>query len=154
MFDRFSTLWTKGLIACGQFLWICLQFQKPSNNQTWQVKRPTCSGVSQLRIMLSSSLGHVKNIYNFIFASTLRTTKLGSIIDQHGLTLPRGWWWWHCVKSVEIRSYFWSVFSCIRIEYGPEITPYLDTFHAVWCYYYSMSSLTIRLGRIKLVNTL
>ena len=25
---------------------------------------------------------------------------------------------WHCVKSVQIRSYFWSVFSCIRIEYG------------------------------------
>ena len=24
----------------------------------------------------------------------------------------------HCVKSVQIRSYFWSVFSCIRIEYG------------------------------------
>ena len=24
----------------------------------------------------------------------------------------------HYVKSVQIRSYFWSVFSCIRIEYG------------------------------------
>ena len=23
----------------------------------------------------------------------------------------------HCVKSVQIRSYFWSIFSCIRIEY-------------------------------------
>ena len=23
----------------------------------------------------------------------------------------------HCVKSVQIRSYFWLVFSCIRIEY-------------------------------------
>ena len=54
-------------------------------------------------------------------------------------------------ESVQIRSYFWSVFSCIRTEYGdsllsgdsllcvfspnigkygPEITPYLDTFHA------------------------
>ena len=44
------------------------------------------------------------------------------------------------LKSVQIRSYFWSVFSCIRTEYGgllvfspnegkygPEITPYLDT---------------------------
>ena len=47
---------------------------------------------------------------------------------------------YHCVKSVQIRSYFWSVFSCIRTEYGspntekygPEITPYLDTFHAVY----------------------
>ena len=24
----------------------------------------------------------------------------------------------HCVKSVQIRSYFWAVFSCIRTEYG------------------------------------
>ena len=24
----------------------------------------------------------------------------------------------HCLKSVQIRSFFWSVFSCIRIEYG------------------------------------
>ena len=52
----------------------------------------------------------------------------------------------HCVKSVQIRTYFWSVFSCIRAEYGdlqisvfspntgkngPEISPYLDTFQAV-----------------------
>ena len=52
------------------------------------------------------------------------------------------------MKSVKIRSYFWSVFSYIRAEYGdlrsnlrispnagkygPEITPYLDTFHAVY----------------------
>ena len=42
-------------------------------------------------------------------------------------------------KIVQIRSYFWSVFSCVRTEYGPEITLYLDTFHAViilshnWC---------------------
>ena len=53
----------------------------------------------------------------------------------------------YCVKSGQIRSYFWSVFSRIQIEYGetrsisrfspnagkygPEITPYLDTFRAV-----------------------
>ena len=37
----------------------------------------------------------------------------------------------HCVKSVQIRSFFWSVFSHIRTEYGPEKTPYLDTFDAV-----------------------
>ena len=44
----------------------------------------------------------------------------------------------HCVKSVQMRSYFWSVFFCIRTEYspntgkyGPEVTLYLDTFHAV-----------------------
>ena len=49
----------------------------------------------------------------------------------------------HCVKSGQIRSFFWSVFSRIRTEYGeilylsvfipnagkqgPEKTPYLDT---------------------------
>ena len=46
----------------------------------------------------------------------------------------------HWVKSVQIQGYFWSVSSCIRIEYefnpntgkyGPDMTPYLDTFHAV-----------------------
>ena len=37
----------------------------------------------------------------------------------------------HCVKSVQIRSFFWSVFSPNAGKYGPEKTPYLDTFHAV-----------------------
>ena len=51
----------------------------------------------------------------------------------------------HCVKNVQIRSFFWSIFSRIRTEYGdllhkfpyavrkygPEKTPYLDTFHRV-----------------------
>ena len=38
---------------------------------------------------------------------------------------------YHCVKSVQIRSFFWSVFSPNAGKYGPEKTPYLDTFHAV-----------------------
>ena len=54
----------------------------------------------------------------------------------------------HCVKSVQIRSFFWSLFSCILTKYGEiwsitpysvqmrqntdqKKTPYLDTFHAV-----------------------
>ena len=28
-------------------------------------------------------------------------------------------------------EFFWSVFSSIRTEYGPEKTPYVDNFHAV-----------------------
>ena len=38
----------------------------------------------------------------------------------------------HCVKSVQIRSFFWSVFSYIQTEYG-EIQKHriLDTFHIV-----------------------
>ena len=27
----------------------------------------------------------------------------------------------NCVKSVQIRSYFWSVFSCIQLEFGLRI---------------------------------
>ena len=37
----------------------------------------------------------------------------------------------HCVKCVQMRSFFWSVFSCIRAEYGPQRPPHLDIFHAV-----------------------
>ena len=52
----------------------------------------------------------------------------------------------NCVKTVQIRSFFWSIFSRIRTEYGteyltvfspnagkygPEKTSYLDTCHAV-----------------------
>ena len=40
----------------------------------------------------------------------------------------------HCVKSVKIRSYsgpYFPAFSPNVGKYGPEITPYLDTFHAV-----------------------
>ena len=37
----------------------------------------------------------------------------------------------HCVKSPQIRIFFWSVSSPNAGKYGPENTPYLDTFHAV-----------------------
>ena len=57
-------------------------------------------------------------------------------------------WYYYCVKSVQIRSFFlvrifpyldWvrrdtpyiSVFSPNEVKYGPEKTPYLDTFHVV-----------------------
>ena len=44
----------------------------------------------------------------------------------------------HCVKSVQIRSFFWSIFSLSTGKYGPEKTPYFDAFHAVFI----VSSLT------------
>ena len=34
-------------------------------------------------------------------------------------------------KSVQIRSFYWSVFSRIWAECGPEKTPYLNIFRAV-----------------------
>ena len=42
---------------------------------------------------------------------------------------------YQCVKSVQRRIFFWSVFSRIGSntwKYGAEKTPYLDTFHAVY----------------------
>ena len=36
-----------------------------------------------------------------------------------------------CVFDRNLVSYFWSVFSRIWTEYGPEMTPYLGPFHAV-----------------------
>ena len=36
----------------------------------------------------------------------------------------------YCVKSVQIWTFFWSVFSRIRTEYGSEKTAYLDTCYA------------------------
>ena len=39
----------------------------------------------------------------------------------------------HSVKSVQVRSFFWPVFSCIRTECGPKKTPHLGTFHPVTC---------------------
>ena len=40
----------------------------------------------------------------------------------------------HCVKSVSIRSYsgpYLLVLRMTTVKYGPEITLYLDTIHAV-----------------------
>ena len=35
------------------------------------------------------------------------------------------------MKNVQKQRFFWSVFSCIRPEYRPKKTPYLDAFHTV-----------------------
>ena len=37
----------------------------------------------------------------------------------------------HCVKSVQIRSFFWSVFSCIRAEYGDLRSVLLTDFYTL-----------------------
>ena len=46
----------------------------------------------------------------------------------------------HCAKNVQIRSFFWSVFSQNTGKYGPEKTQYLD----IWTLgpFYAVSSIT------------
>ena len=58
------------------------------------------------------------------FANVLNRWSLISSKQSHWLHL-------HCMKSVQIRSFFWSVFSPNVGKYGPEKTPHLDTFYAV-----------------------
>ena len=56
----------------------------------------------------------------------------------------------HCVKSVQIRSFFWSVFYRIQTAYGPEKTPYLDTFHTVHYFLKSPTLVINNRGLFKL----
>ena len=82
----------------------------------------------------------------------------------------------HCMKGVQIRSFFWSVFSAfglnterygvsLRIQsntgkYEPEKTPYLDTFHAVSiiqvfiCRHSSLTMHNLMTGRNKVLVSL
>ena len=59
----------------------------------------------------------------------------------------------HCAKSIQVRSYFRSVFSRIRTEYGPEITPYLDIFHAMSRYKtQKVSSIVPWVGNVRNIH--
>ena len=42
------------------------------------------------------------------------TASIGIVVNSFGVAICTV----HCVKSIHIRSYFWSEFSCIWIEYG------------------------------------
>ena len=55
------------------------------------------------------------------------------------------------MKSIQIRSFFWSVFSPNTEKYGPEKTPYLETFHAVY-FSITMFSSFINSALIKLMK--
>ena len=62
--------------------------------------------------------------FNFLRHKILRNRLRISLRDLHIVdmikTYSNFYRLWHCLKSVQIRSFFWSVFSCIRTEYGPE----------------------------------
>ena len=61
----------------------------------------------------------------------------------------------HCVKSVQIQSYFWSVFSCIRTEYRKIRTRNNSVFgHFSRSAYYSRGLYTPVKGRISFTKKL
>ena len=77
------------------------------------------------------NLYHKKIYLSVSNAQNLRTSNNFSSIGNRSYlkTLIH----WHCVKSVQIRSVLnLSVFSGNAAKYGLEVTPYLDTFHAMW----------------------
>ena len=71
-------------------------------------------------------------------------------------------WSFHCVKSVQMRSYFWSVFSCIRTEYWDFLckSPYLVRIQEnteqkklrIWTLFTELKSNLINLWGIKFLN--
>ena len=78
------------------------------------------------------------NLDNKIFYLNKNQIKLAILVVPRHKCRKRT----HCVKSVQIRSFFWSAFCCIRTEYENlrskslhsvriQENTYLDTFHAV-----------------------
>ena len=55
---------------------------------------------------------YLTNVVNFMESRLLRKKALRNLWREKQFNGR------HCVKSVQIRSFFWSVFSCIRTEYG------------------------------------
>ena len=54
----------------------------------------------------------IKKIQRFIFEAFTKKSLLRNLTRFYGELFRL-----HCVKSVQIRSYFWSVFTCIWTEY-------------------------------------
>ena len=114
-----------------------LKFGQVSNKEHYSVKKS-----EGLKLYQRETLTLV---FSFEFCEIFRNSYF--VKYQQTTTLDCWSFLIHSLKSVRIRSFFWSVFSCIRSEYvylsvfslnagknGPEKTPYLDTFHVVIVY--------------------
>ena len=67
-------------------------------------------------------------------ASNLKVSAKSKYINSNQLLLPSGSEFDYYNLTVQIRSFsgpYFPVFSPNTGKYAPEITPYLDTFHAV-----------------------
>ena len=136
-------LWKKITSLAKFSIWIIMSI---STNNCLPVYHPCeVSLWSKLRCRI---LWKNKLIKFSTLAATLLWEEVWSDENRRRLRRWEDWVDWHCVKSVQIRSFLWSVFFRIRIEYGdteylsvfnpnagnygPEKTPYLDTLHTVW----------------------
>ena len=69
-------------------------------------------------------LSYTSNFHNFLWANSI-------VSLVNGTNRVSKNWQLHYLKSAQMRIFFWSTFSLIRTEYGPEKPPNLDTFHTV-----------------------
>ena len=109
-------------------------FKVKSFENTFNIQRSNNVGLFSL-LNLKSSCSHRKKSWTQILFTPMWSHQgLHNIFEE-----------WHCIKSVPMRTFFWSVFFRIRTEYGeirvfspsavkyePEKNPCLDTFHIVW----------------------
>ena len=93
--------------------------QKKRNALPKFVVRISLSDILDVVVCLFSSLVSVYNFMSIFFLV------LGSVYVFLQVLKPKTSED-HYVKSIQIRSFFWSVFSCIRSEYGEilRISPY------------------------------
>ena len=92
-------------------------------------------------MLITNSILHWKFLHSYTISQFLFTF----LSFTEAFPTIQSFWWYHCVKSIQTRSSFWSVFSHIPLEYGnflrkslgkygPGKTSYLDTFHTAYLY--------------------
>ena len=78
-------------------------------------------------------VAHIQNKIKMIFLKYLTTLTEKNCLKLTQVSTR------HCVKSVQIQSYFWSVFSCIRTEYRKIRTINNSVFGHFHSVFYSMA---------------
>ena len=84
-------------------------------------------------LLLNKVVGHRHSCFLVNFEKILRTPFLQK--TENCKTVSSFYFYnqfrRHCVKSVQIRSFLWSVFNPNTVKYGTEKTSYFDTFDTV-----------------------
>ena len=81
------------------------------------INKKTLTGLSTFRVVNDSSDSQNTVETKSMFWLKIITMTLILILMKTAHYPFQYWHYLHCVKSVQIRSFSWSVFSCIRPEY-------------------------------------
>ena len=73
----------------------------------------------KFNLLTTAILSKIHTVHlTFPSDTDIHCTKFDGVEPYLNFALYNFDWNIHCVENVQIRSYFWSVFSCIRNEYG------------------------------------